>query len=103
LCIRLARIDEARKDSIEEHGFGEYAEWPLGEDEEPEQNKRRCAFADGEFKNVHRYCDCRRISGAGQYKHSDSALAASHLHGIPEELMTGQHTKANESDHLASH
>lgn len=98
---RPARTAENR--FIEQHGMAEYAKWHLGEDdEEPEDNKRRYKFPYGDFINVHRCAILAAESRAGQYKYTDIELAASHLHGMLEELMALQHSQANEHGHVPS-
>jgi hypothetical protein len=73
---------------IEKHGIAEFRRWHLGVDEsEPEQNKSRYKYPYGDFKKAHRCAVLAIESRAGQYKHSDIALAAAHLHGMLDELM----------------
>jgi hypothetical protein len=75
----------ARKENefIERHGFGEYAKWYLGiNDQASENTKARYEFPYGDFENVHR-CGVLTIeSRAGQYKHYDIENAAADLHGM---------------------
>lgn len=79
---------------IEQHGFGEYAKWYLGiDDEERENNKRRYKFPYGDFEKVHR---CGVLSAevrAGQYKYHDIEGAAAHLHGMldAQRVATASH------------
>lgn len=72
---------------IAEHGFGEYAKWHLGidEDENPD-TKARYRFPYGDFENVHRCGVLAAESRAGQYRHDDIEQAAAHLHGMLEQL-----------------
>ncbi len=74
---------------IEERGFGAYAKWYLGVDEnEPEDTKARYTFPYGDFERVHR---CGVLSAevrAGQYKHDDIELAAAHLHGMLDTVQS---------------
>ena len=72
---------------IAEHGWGEYAKWYLGvDDEESEQTKGRYKFPYGDFENVHRCGVLSAESRAAQYKHEDIANATAHLHGMLEQL-----------------
>jgi hypothetical protein len=75
----------ARKenDFIERHGFGEYAKWYLGiNDEASENTKARYEFPYGDFEKVHRCGVLTAESRAGQYKHFDIENAAADLHGM---------------------
>jgi hypothetical protein len=68
---------------IQAHGFGEYARWHLGIDDEEKVNiKKRYRFPFGDFKRVHRCGLLSAESRAGQYKHFDIENAAAHLHGM---------------------
>jgi len=70
---------------IERHGFGEYAKWHLGVDEEkPKETKGRYSFPYGDFEKVHRCAVLSAESRAGQYRHADIQRAAAHLHGMLE-------------------
>jgi hypothetical protein len=72
---------------IEGYGFGEYARWHLGLDEqEDEDNKGRYKFPYGDFEHVHRCGVLSAESRAGQYKYTDIELAAAHLHGMLDAL-----------------
>jgi hypothetical protein len=72
---------------IRRHGFGEYAKWHLGiDDEEAVETKARYKFPYGDFKNVHRCGVLTAESRAGQYKHFDIENAAAHLHGMIEAM-----------------
>jgi hypothetical protein len=72
---------------IERHGFGEYAKWYLGiNDERPEETKGHYEFPYGDFKKVHRCGVITAESRAGQYKHFDIENAAAHLHGMIDAL-----------------
>ena len=72
---------------IERHGFGEYAKWHLGiNDERPEETKGHYEFPYGDFKKVHRCGVITAESRAGQYKHFDIENAAAHLHGMIDAL-----------------
>ena len=63
------------------HGFGEYAKWYLGiNDEKPENTKGRYEFPYGDFTNAHRCGLLTAESRAGQYKHYDIEKAAHELH-----------------------
>jgi hypothetical protein len=68
---------------IERHGFGEYAKWYLGiNDQEPEDTKARYEFPYGDFEKVHRCGVLSAESRAGQWKHYDIENAAATLHGM---------------------
>jgi hypothetical protein len=72
---------------IREHGFGEYAKWHLGiDDEMGEDTKGRYKFPYGDFEDVHRCALLAAESRAGQRKYTDVELAAAHLHGMLEAL-----------------
>ncbi|MEA2256149.1 MAG: hypothetical protein QOG35_2194 [Solirubrobacteraceae bacterium] len=76
---------------IEEHGFGAYARWHLGvDDEKPRDTKGRYSFPYGDFRDVHRCAVLSAESRAAQYKHEDIRTAAAHLHGMLETLRAGQ-------------
>ena len=65
---------------ISKHGFGEYAKWYLGiDDEENEETKGRYKFPYGDFEKVHRGGVISAESRAGQYKYKDIEDAAAHL------------------------
>lgn len=67
---------------IAEFGFGEYAKWYLGiNDEYPEDRKGRYEFPYGDFRVVHRGGVLTVESRAAQYKHVDIERAAAELHG----------------------
>jgi hypothetical protein len=75
----------ARKENefIERHGFGEYAKWYLGiNDQASEDTKARYEFPYGDFEKVHRCGVLTAESRAGQYKHYDIENAAADLHGM---------------------
>jgi hypothetical protein len=75
----------ARKENefIERHGFGEYAKWYLGiNDQASEDTKARYEFPYGDFEKVHRCGVLTVESRAGQYKHYDIENAAADLHGM---------------------
>lgn len=74
---------------IQESGFREYRKWHLGVDEgQSANNKRRYKFPFGDFKNVHRCAVLAAESRAAQYKYLDIELAAAHLHGMLEALVS---------------
>jgi hypothetical protein len=78
---------EEENNYLKEHGFGEYAKWFLGEDDEAnEETKGRYKFPYGDFERVHRCAVLSAESRAGQYKHIDIENAAAHLHGMLEAL-----------------
>jgi hypothetical protein len=72
---------------IEQHGWGEYAHWHLGvDDEQPPNRKARYRYPYGDFRDVHR---CGVLSAevrAAQRDHRDVYEAAAHLHGMLEVL-----------------
>ena len=71
---------EAENAFIREHGFGEYAKWYRGiDDEENEETKGRYKFPYGDFEKVHRGGVISAESRAGQYKYKDIEDAAAHL------------------------
>lgn len=82
------RPSAARENAfIEAHGFGEYAKWYLGVDEdEGEHAKGRYKFPYGDFAKVHRCGVLTAESRAGQYKYQDIESAAAHLHGMIDAL-----------------
>jgi hypothetical protein len=68
---------------IEEHGWGSYAKWHLGvDDEQREETKAHYKFPYGDFKDVHRCAILAAESRAGQRGYTDIELAAAHLHGM---------------------
>jgi hypothetical protein len=72
---------------IEEHGWGEYAKWHLGIDEESrEETKARYRFPYGDFENVHRCGVLSAESRAGQYRNLEIEQALAHLHGMIDAL-----------------
>jgi hypothetical protein len=72
---------------IEQHGFGEYALWHLGADDEaPDDTKDHYKFPYGDFRRVHRCGLLAAESRAGQRKYFDIELAVAHLHGMLEGL-----------------
>jgi hypothetical protein len=76
---------------IKEHGFGEYAKWHLGiDDEQDPDNKGRYKFPYGDFEAVHRCGVLAAESRAGQRKYLDIEQAAAHLHGMLEELRAAR-------------
>ena len=73
---------------IEEHGYGAYARWHLGvDDEEDEETKAHYKFPYGDFEKVHRCAVLSAESRAGQRKYYDIELATAHLHGMLDALM----------------
>ena len=80
---------EQENEFIRLHGFDEYAKWHLGiDDEKGEHIKGRYKFPYGDLKNVHRCGVISAESRAGQYKYEDIESAATHLHGMLDEMMT---------------
>jgi len=70
---------------IESHGYGEYAKWHLGiDDEMGDETKARYKFPYGDFERVHRCGVLAAESRAGQRKYADIESAAAHLHGMLE-------------------
>jgi hypothetical protein len=81
------QLHSAELGKVKEHGFGEYAEWFLGEDDEAnEETKGRYKFPYGDFERVHRCAVLSAESLAGQYKHIDIENAAAHLYEMLEAL-----------------
>jgi hypothetical protein len=78
---------QQENDFIEKHGFGEYAKWYLGvDDEQDEDTKARYKFPYGDFEKVHRCGLLAAESRAGQRKYYDIELAIAHLHGMVDAL-----------------
>ncbi len=68
---------------ISEHGFGAYARWHLGVDEEKkEDTKERYEFLYGDLTDVRRSAVLAAESRAGEYGHREIELAAAHLLGM---------------------
>jgi hypothetical protein len=71
---------------IEEHGWGAYARWHLGvDDQQREETKGHYKFPYGDFKDVHRCAILAAESRSGQRGYTDIELAAAHLHGMLDE------------------
>ena len=69
------------------HGWGPYARWYLGiDDEKNEHTKGRYKFPYGDFERVHRCGVLSAESRAGQRKYFDIENAAAHLHGRIEKM-----------------
>ena len=84
---------------LEAHGFGAYARWYLGINEDARENtKGRYEFPYGDFENVHRCGVLTAESRAGQYKHFDIENAAAHLHGMID-AKHGEHGSAGTAKH----
>jgi hypothetical protein len=65
---------------LRRHGFGDYAKWYLGiDDEMGEDRKGRYKFPFGDFTRVHRCGLLAAESRAGQYKHLEIERAAAEL------------------------
>jgi hypothetical protein len=65
---------------LEKEGFGEFAKWHLGlDDEKSEETKGSVSFPFGDFKKVHRCAVISLESRAAQYDHDDIAKAAKEL------------------------
>lgn len=76
---------EDENEFIRQHGFGEYAKWYLGiDDEKDKDTKGAYEFPYGDFKKVHRCGILSAESRAAQYKHFDIAGAVAHVHGMIE-------------------
>jgi hypothetical protein len=81
---------EAENAFIRPHGYGEYAKWHLGiDDEEGEQTKARYNFPYGDFEKVHRCAVLAAEGRAGRYEYQDIESAAAHLHGMLESMAHG--------------
>src|SRR5207245_11278427 len=73
---------------IEEHGYGAYARWHLGvDDEEDEETKAHYKFPYGDFERVHRCAVLSAEPRAGQRTYYDIELATAHLAGMLDALM----------------
>jgi hypothetical protein len=86
------RLTAAQENAfLEQHGFGAYARWYLGlDDENPDDTKAHYRFPYGDLENAHR---CGLLSAeirAARYKHLDVESAAAHLHGMLEQLAAQQ-------------
>lgn len=78
---------EEENEFIEQHGWGEYAKWHLGvDDEQRTETKGHYKFPYGDFEAVHRCGVLAAESRAGQRKYPDIEQAAAHLHGMLEAL-----------------
>ena len=65
---------------IDKHGFGDFAQWHLGrDDEKSEETKGSVSFPFGDFKKVHRCAVISLESRAAQYGHDDIRDAARKL------------------------
>jgi hypothetical protein len=74
-------------DFIRDHGFAEYANWHLGIDAaHAQENKAKCKFPFGDFKNIHRCALLAVKSRAHQFGYSDIERAAERL----LEMMEGR-------------
>jgi hypothetical protein len=77
----------SRRTTSSRRGFGEYAKWYLGvDDEQDEDTKGRYKFPYGDFEKVHRCGLLAAESRAGQRKYYDIELALAHLHGMVDAL-----------------
>jgi hypothetical protein len=73
---------------IKAKGWGEYARWHLGiDDEHNERTKARYKFPHGDFEQVHRCAVLSAEVRAAQRDYTEIQLAAAHLHGMLDELM----------------
>lgn len=71
---------------IEEHGWGDYADWHLGRDtDESAETKGRFSFPYGDFTKVHRCGVLALESRAAQYDHDEIATAAKNLLALIDE------------------
>jgi hypothetical protein len=74
---------------IEEHGMNAFARWHLGVDDTmDEDTKGHYKFPYGDFEKVHRCGVLAAESRAGQRKYTDIEMAAAHLHGALDALMS---------------
>jgi hypothetical protein len=72
---------------IASRGWGEYAKWHLGVDDEQKPDKKaRYRFPYGDFRDVHRCGILAAESRAAQNEYHDIEGAAAHLHGMLEAL-----------------
>jgi hypothetical protein len=82
---------EEENEFIAEHGWGEYAKWHLGVDDEANrETKGHYKFPYGDFEAVHRCGVLAAESRAGQRKYFDIERAAAHLHGMLEALRSAR-------------
>jgi hypothetical protein len=110
-CVLDDRVDwsdhkpsrTAQKKFAEEHGYAEYGQWYLGEDDEQaKSNRSRFKFPYGDFKDVHRCAVLAAESRAGQYKYADIEMAAAHLHGMLDELRQSRPDFETERSHASA-
>ena len=74
---------QAENEYISEHGFGAYAKWHLGaDDEHPRDTKGHYKYPYGDFSAIHRCGVLAAESRAAQRGHEDIKDAAAHLHGM---------------------
>jgi hypothetical protein len=65
---------------LEQHGWGDYADWHLGRDtDESSETKGRFSFPYGDFTKVHRCGVISLESRAAQFDHDEIAKAAKNL------------------------
>ena len=65
---------------VDKHGFGDYAAWHLGIDEdEADDTKGPYSFPFGDFSKVHRCAVISLESRAGQHDHAEIEKAAKEL------------------------
>lgn len=71
---------EQENSFIDKHGFGNFAEWHLGrDDDKSEGTKGSVSFPFGDFSKVHRCAIISLESRAAQYGHDDIRDAAKKL------------------------
>jgi hypothetical protein len=87
---------EAENRFIADKGWGEYAKWHLGlDDEADEETKERYKFPYGDFKKAHRCGLLAAESRAGQYKYLDIEQAAADLHEMIDAARgSGAHARS---------
>jgi len=83
------RPSTARENEIiRDKGWGEYARWHLGiDDEQNEEAKARYKYPYGDFERIHRCAVLSAEVRAAQRDHTDIQVAVAHLHGMLDELM----------------
>jgi hypothetical protein len=71
---------DEQNEYLEKHGFGDYAQWFLGvDDESSEETKGRYSFPYSDFTKVHRCAVISAEGRAAQNDHDDIAKAAKDL------------------------
>ncbi|HEY1978546.1 MAG TPA: hypothetical protein VGH13_00550 [Xanthobacteraceae bacterium] len=94
----------AQKKAAEEHGYAEYGQRYLGEDDEQTKSNRswiKCPY--GDVKDVQRCAVLAAASpGAGQYKYADIEMATVYPHGVLDELRQSRPKFEAERSHASA-